>query len=391
MSLEIDRGAAGLQHAASLVEGWVDKGVLPGAALVVARGGSVIAEGYWGFAELATRRAAGPDTLWSIASITKPITAATVMSSVENGLLGLDAPIVDALPEFGSEGGRREVTLRHLLTHTSGLAGFSVDNIDLRKRHQPIEDFITSLLKERLQFAPGTWHLYSSVGFGLAAEMSGRALIAARKAKHGVTPVRAHEAALLELLARLGVTDTALRPDEDQQRRCVWVESTGQEGLDWEIGNSRYFRSLGLPWGGLFMTARDLMTVMHAFLPAGPAVLARSTVEEMTRMQVAPPEAPLTIAPTQRDVTWDPTAEPRARVPWGLGWEVKGEAPGVYFGSRAHANSFGHFGASGAIAWADPAEELAVVLLTNRAWVSRWAVQEQRAARLADEVVSALD
>jgi CubicO group peptidase (beta-lactamase class C family) len=384
MSLEIDRGAAGLQHAASLVAGWVDSGVLPGAALVVARGDTVIAEGYWGFAELASRRPAGPDTLWSIASITKPITAATVMSSVEKGLVSLDAPIVEALPEFGSDAPRGDVTLRHLLTHTSGLAGFSVDNLELRKQHRAIEDFIASFLREQLHFTPGRWHLYSSVGFGLAAEISGRALIAAGDAPQGLSAVRAHEAALLDLLARLGVTDVALRPDEDQQRRCVWVESTGQEGLDWEIGNSRYYRSLGMPWGGLFMTARGVMTVMQAFL-------SRSASDEMTRLQVAPPEAPLAIAPTQRDVTWDPNSKPRARVPWGLGWEVKGEEPGDYFGSRAHATSFGHYGASGTIAWADPKEDLAVVLLTNRAWVSRWPVQERRAARLADAVMSALD
>ena len=384
MSLEIDRGAAGLQHAARLVAGWVDGGVLPGAALVVARGGTVVVEGYWGYADLAARRPAGADTLWSIASITKPITAMTVVSGADRGLIDIDAPIVEALPEFGSEAPRGSVTLRHLLTHTSGLAGFSVDNLELRRQHQPLEQFIASFLTEQLQFEPGRWHLYSSVGFGLAAEISGRASIAAGKAAPGATPVRAHEAAVLDLLTGLGVGDAALRPDEEQQRRCVWVESTGQEGLDWEIGNSKYYRSLGMPWGGLFMSARGVMTVMLA-------VLSDPAYREMTRAQVAPPEAPLTIAPGQRDVTWDPTAEPRARVPWGLGWEVKGDAPGDYFGSRAHPTSFGHYGASGTFAWADPEEDLAVVLLTNRAWVSRWAVQERRAARLSDAVVAAID
>ena len=379
MSLEIDRGAAGLQQAASLVAGWVDAGVVPGASLLISRGGTVIVEGYWGLAELASRRPAGRDTLWSIASITKPITAMTVISGVEQGLIDLDSPIARALPEFGSESLRGEVTLRHLLTHTSGLAGFSIDNLELRRQHRPIEQFIASFLRERLQFPPGRWHLYSSVGFGLAAEISGRAMPSG-----DVTPVRAHEVATLDLLARLGVTDAALRPDEEQQRRCVWVESTGQEGLDWEIGNSRYYRSLGMPWGGLFMTARGVMTVIQA-------ALSRNDFREMTRVQVAPPEAPLTVASTQRDVTWDPSAEPRPAVPWGLGWEVKGDAPGDYFGSRAHATSFGHYGASGTIAWADPEEDLAVVLLTNRAWVSRWPVHERRAARLADAVMAAID
>jgi CubicO group peptidase (beta-lactamase class C family) len=70
---------------------------------------------------------------------------------------------------------------------------------------------------------------------------------------------------------------------------------------------------------------------------------------------------------------------------------VKGTAPGDYFGDAAHPTSFGHFGASGTIVWADPEEDLAVVLLTNRAWVSRWPVRERRAARLANAIMAALD
>jgi len=173
------------------------------------------------------------------------------------------------------------------------------------------------------------------------------------------------------------------------------VESTGQEGLDWEIGNSRYYRSLGMPWGGLFTRARDVLAFIQAFLPsrlrASSGVLSPATLEEMVRAQVAVAEAPVSVATTQRDITWDPTSEPRASVPWGLGWEVKGSAAGDYFGDVAHDTSFGHFGASGTIAWADPEEDLALVLLTNKAWASRWAVRERRLARLANAIMAALD
>jgi CubicO group peptidase (beta-lactamase class C family) len=111
----------------------------------------------------------------------------------------------------------------------------------------------------------------------------------------------------------------------------------------------------------------------------------------MIRAQVSVPEAAVSVATQQRDITWDPTSAPRATVSWGRGWEVKGRAPGDYFGSAPHAVSFGHFGASGTIAWADPEEDLVVVLLTNRAWASRWAVGERRLARLADGIMAALD
>jgi len=388
-----------LRLALGLVDDWVGVGVLPGASLVIARGDHLVSEGYWGQADLKTKRAASRDTLWSIASITKPVTAAAVMACVDRGLLRLDAPIAESLPEFNAPGDvrpwRGEVTLRHLLTHTSGVAGFSRDNIALRQRHAPIDDFITSFLKEEVHFQPGRWHLYSSVGYGLAAEMAGRALIAAGAAPGAARSLQAHESFTLGLLRALGVADAAFRPDDTEQARSAWVESTGQEAFDWEIGNSRYYRSLGMPWGGLFTRARDVLAFIQTFLPsrqrAASRVLSQTALQEMVRPQVAVPEAPASVAATQRDITWDPTIEPRTSVPWGLGWEVKGSAAGDYFGDAAHDTSFGHFGASGTIAWADPEEDLAVVLLTNRAWVSRWPVRERRLARLANAIMAALD
>jgi CubicO group peptidase (beta-lactamase class C family) len=387
-----------LQLAIRLVADWVETGVLPGASLLIARGDSLVAEGYWGMADAKNKRPASRETLWSIASITKPVTAAAVMACVDRGLLSLDRPIVESLPEFATAGDKRpwrnDVTLRHLLTHTSGLAGFSLDNLQLRQRHAPIDDFISSFLKEEVHFPPGKWHLYSSVGCGLAAEMAGRALIAAG-ATPGVTrSLQAHESFTLDLLRALGVAEAAFRPGDAEQARSAWVESTGQEDFDWEIGNSRYYRSLGMPWGGLFTRARDVLAFIQAFLPsrraASSRVLSQAALKEMVRAQVAVPDAPVSIAPSQRDITWDPTSEPRASVSWGLGWEVKGSAAGDYFGDAAHATSYGHFGASGTIAWADPEEDLSVVLLTNRAWVSRWAVRQRRLARLADDIMAAL-
>jgi len=388
-----------LRRATGMVADWVGEGVVPGAALLVARGDNLVAEGYWGQADAKSGRTASTETLWSIASITKPVTAATVMACVDRGLLRLDAPIVESLPEFSPPGDvrpwRNEVTLRHLLTHTSGVAGFSRDNIALRQRHAPIDDFITSFLMEEVHFQPGRWHLYSSVGYGLAAEMAGRALIAAGAAPGVIRSLEAHESFTLDLLEKLGVADAAFRPSEPEQARSAWVESTGQEGLDWEIGNSRYYRSLGMPWGGLFTRARDVLAFIQAFLPrrlrASSRVLSQAALQEMVRAQVAVPEAPVSVAASQRDITWDPNSEPRASVPWGLGWEVKGNAAGDYFGEAAHDTSFGHFGASGTIAWADPEEDLAVVLLTNKAWASRWPVRERRLARLADAIMTALD
>jgi len=371
-----------------MVSAWVESGLLPGAALLIARGDDVLVERYWGRASLRADVPAGPETLWSIASITKPVTAAAVMACVDLGRLSLDAPVVDYLPEFAGDGGqaRLEVTLRHFLTHTSGLAGFSRDNLELRRRHAPIDDFISSFLREDLHFAPGRWHLYSSVGFGLAAEAVGRAVHTHPRALTG------YEEFTLDLLSELGITGVAFRPDEEQQSRAVWVESTGQEGLSWEIGNSRYYRSLGMPWGGLFAPAREVLRFLQAFLPGadGPGALSTASRTWMSSAAVNVAEAPATVAPTQRDVTWDPDAAPRTSVSWGIGFEVKGAATNDFMGDDTDPTTFGHYGASGTIAWADPTRNLAAVLLTNRAWVSRWPVQGRRAAGLANAIIAAL-
>ncbi|HET7466919.1 MAG TPA: serine hydrolase domain-containing protein, partial [Candidatus Dormibacteraeota bacterium] len=107
-----------------LVSDWEDEGVIPGAALRIGRRGEVVFEGYVGLADRKRAVHARADTLWSIASITKPVTVAAMMACVDRGLLAVDEPLHAVLPEFARPGDRRpwrrDVTLRHLVTHTSG-------------------------------------------------------------------------------------------------------------------------------------------------------------------------------------------------------------------------------------------------------------------------------
>src|SRR5256886_8518115 len=140
--------------------------------------------------------------------------------------------------------------------------------------------------------------------------MAGRALISSGAARGVTRSVEAHGSFPLDLLEKLGVADAAFRPGDPEQARSAWVESTGQEGLDWEIGNSRYYRSLGMPWGGLFTRARDVLAFIQAFLPsrqrASSRVLSQTALQKMVRAQGALAEAPVSVAASQRDITWDP-------------------------------------------------------------------------------------
>ncbi len=116
-----------LRRAFGLVEKWVAQDILPGAAALVARGGRIAGEAYLGLANRAEKRPADAETIWGLASITKPFTATAVMLMVERGLCSLDEPLADLLPEFldapSTPFDRRAVTLRHVLAHTSGLPG----------------------------------------------------------------------------------------------------------------------------------------------------------------------------------------------------------------------------------------------------------------------------
>src|SRR5262249_62249544 len=115
-----------LEPAADLVEGWVEERVVSAAALLIARGDEVLVERYWGVADLHRNVAATENTLWSIASITKPGTAAAFMSCVDRGGLDLDMPVAGALPGVARlrRPWRRDGTPRPLPTHTCGPAGF---------------------------------------------------------------------------------------------------------------------------------------------------------------------------------------------------------------------------------------------------------------------------
>lgn len=366
-------------------------------------------------------RAVDAGTVWSLASVTKPFTATAVMLLVERGRLSLDEPLHRLLPEFrygwgspgdeasdGREGrgsGRAAVTLRHVLAHCSGLPGFSPDNTELRRAHRPLEDFVRSFGGQPLLFAPGAAHYYSNPGILLAAETVGRASSpgGAMLGRVQETPAvgRYHPFVEREILSPLGMTGSTLLPPPDWDERIAWVERTGSEGQDWEAANSPYYRSLGIPWGGLFSHPRDLVRFVDLFLPAaggrqrigarpgvGYRLVSPAAARTMTDVQFAPPDAPPDLAPELRDSA--ARTPPLAAVEWGVGWTVKGAKRPHFSGELTSPETYGHLGATGTMVWADPQADVACVLLTNRTLVSGWSVERPRQALFSNAVMAAL-
>jgi len=327
-----------LAAACRAVEQEVASGAVGAATLVVARGGVVAVER--GYGKLSREEAAPPcrpDSVFLIASITKPLTAMAVMRLVEQGRMGLDDPVVRHLPEFGGAD-RRGTLVRHLLTHASGLPDMLPDNIALRKRQAPLREFLAGAMRVPLLFPPGARVSYQSMGTLLAAEIAER-----------VSGQRLDAYLAKEVFGPLGMKKTSLGMGGlkiEETVRCDLpasgdlIQTEADRSWNW---NSAYWRNLGVPWGGAHSTAGDIALVLQSMLEGGGRVLKPETVRAMI---------------TDQNRGLDK--------PWGLGWKVGKDA--FYEGSAADA--FGHKGATGTVCWADPGRKLVLVLLTNRPGVN---------------------
>ncbi len=268
--------------------------------------------------------ARAPETAFIIASISKPMTAAGIMLLADRRKLALSDPVHKFIPEF-SGGDRELITVQHLLTHTSGLPDMLPENIELRKRHARLADFVAATCKTPLLFRPGTKVSYQSMGILLAAEIAQR-----------VTGTPLREFLRREIFLPLGMRETSLGlggrriPDTAQ---CQ-VESND----DW-AWNTPYWRDLGTPWGGVHSTAEDVSKFLGAFLRPNGLVLKRETATEMISNHT-----------------------PGLNEAWGLGWMMQ---PGT-FGRGCSPRTFGHYGATGTVAWADPETGVRCVLLTTK-------------------------
>ena len=267
---------------------------------------------------------ASNNPVFLIASVCKPMTAAGVMLLVDRGQLALSDPVCKYLLGFFG-GGRERITVRHLLTHTSGLPDMLPENDELRRRHAPLDDIVAATCKTPLLFAPGAEVRYQSMGFLLAGRIV-----------EVITGTRFRDFLERELFGPMAMYGTSLGLGGRMLAETEMCQVTGNE--DWNR-NSQYWRDLGAPWGGVLSTADDVGKFVDSFLHPLRGVLKPATAAGMIVNQTA-----------------------GLNIPWGQGWMVK---PGA-FSTRCSARTFGHFGVTGTVAWGDPETDLCCVLLTTK-------------------------
>ena len=331
-----------LREALEIPQEWAAGGKVPGAAVLVARKGRVVAEVYCGNASPSPQIVpVTPETIFLIASITKPMTATAALILLERGKLRLHDTVASIIPEFGRKG-KEGVRILHLLTHTSGLPDMLPENTELRTRHQPLDEFIHRIYEVELDFQPGARVQYQSCGIAILGEiirrLDGRSL-----------PEFLQE----EVFAPLGMADSTLgAPPSIWPRLAICNISETDEATDYNW-NTEYWRSFAAPWGGAFSTVRDIARFLQLFLNLG-------------RVGEAQILSPATARLMTSNLTYPLVPDSVGGTAWGLGWEIKAGVTESYFGDLASPTAFGHGGATGTLAFADPELHLACVVLTNQ-------------------------
>lgn len=302
---------------------------VPGAVVIVGRRDGVLFRRAYGYREVAPDRSAMTvDTLFDLASLTKPVaTATSIMLLEERGVLSLDDRLAKYVPECGKSS-KQAITLRQLLLHVSGLPADTPKDDFSHGR----EEAIRRICAATLRAVPGITSIYSDLGFILLEEVVRR-----------VTSRELSAFAAEALFAPLGMNDTMFRPTDALRQRAAWTEFVDGE---WRVGvvhDPRAYRLGGVAGhAGLFSTGDDLAVYARAILGGGEVdgkrILSARTVAAM----IAPYDVPGGIR--------------------ALGWNVDSSWRGRGLSPRA----IGHFGFTGTAMWIDPEKDLFTVVLTNR-------------------------
>jgi CubicO group peptidase (beta-lactamase class C family) len=333
---------------AERVKPFVDGQEVAGAVTLVATPDRIAHLDASGKADIASGKPMRPDSIFWIASMTKPVTATAVLMLQVEGKLSVDDPVEKHLPEFKglkfADGKSARVTIRHLLTHTSGMGEVTPDEA------RPIKDLaglIPLYVARPVQFEPGTKWTYCQSGINTAARIV--------EVASGESFDRFVER---RLFAPLGMKDTTFYLTEEQLPRLATsyrkdkgeLTPTNVSILHGKAPTSRdRFPAAN---GGLFSTAPDYARFCRMILNGGELEGRRyvkpESVELMTTVQTGDLKTGFTPGNG-----------------WGLGWCVTREPQGVT--AMLSPGTFGHGGAYGTQAWIDPVKKRAYILMIQRA------------------------
>lgn len=308
----------------SVIEAAVSKGEIPGAVCIVGYKDRIVHRKAYGQRSLVpTREPMTVDTIFDAASLTKVVaTTSSILRLIEDGKLRLSDRVTVYLPEF--QDGKSEITIRHLITHYSGLR----PDLDLAPAWNGYGLGIQKALIDKPVGEPGVKFVYSDINFILLGEIVRR-----------VSGKPLNEFAKEQVFTPLGMNESGYLPDSALIGRIAPTE-----GLIRGTVHDETTRFMGGVAGhaGLFTTADDLAKFAQMYLRKG-----------------SPLYSPLMIAQATR-----PQSPPGLTALRGLGWDIDSPFSGNR-GDLYPIGSFGHTGFTGTSLWIDPSTQSYVILLTN--------------------------
>lgn len=317
-----------------LIEQEIKSGNIPGAVVIVGTPERVIYRKAFGYrALLPERLPMREDTIFDIASVTKAVATTTaVMQLVEKKKLSLDAPVHRYWSAF-KKNGKKDITVRHLLTHYSGLRA----DLKLKPKWSGYKTAMKKIIAEKPLLPAGSSYLYSDINFEVLGELV-----------HRVSGKPLDVYCAKNIFKPLGMHETMFRPGAALRPRIAPTQFHERRLLQGEVHDPSAYRMGGVAGhSGVFSTADDLALFARMVLNGGSLngvrILSPQTVEAMTIPQSPPGKKALR----------------------GLGWEI--EPPlAANRDELFPVGSCAHLGYTGTALWIDPVTETFIVLLTNR-------------------------
>ncbi|MBN1355939.1 beta-lactamase family protein [bacterium] len=340
------------QPIVEFLTGHRDRGTFPGASVIICLGGTILFRRGFGVPDPEKPdNTADPSTIYDIASLTKPVaTTTSILRLCQAGILELESPVFRILDELNSPD-KRSITIRQLLTHTSGLPAWK----PLYLEAEDTAGMIDAIARTPLKAQPGSEVIYSCPGYILLGEivrrLTGRSLTSHTRS---------------DIFQPLLMNDTMFNPPARLKRRIAPTEMgnrterdmAGESGrfytgwrrhrLHGEVQDGNAYTARGEGGNaGLFSTADDLLRfgrcILNGGILDGIRILDEKSVRESVRNQT-----------------------PGLNASRGLGWQMA--CSSVSTGGALSDRAFGHNGFSGTSFWIDPARDLIIILLTNRSY-----------------------
>jgi uncharacterized protein YbbC (DUF1343 family)/CubicO group peptidase (beta-lactamase class C family) len=319
----------GFKTVDSIIDKAVAEGNIPGAVLLIGHNGKVVHRKAFGSRSLEpVREEMTLDTVFDLASLTKCLaTATSIMKLVEDGRIRLGDSVATYLPDF-AQNGKKDITIRDLLTHYSGMP----PDLDLKSQWSGREAAYQMAMREKPANPPGSQFVYSDINFEVLGFIVEK-----------ITGQPLNEYAAANIYAPLGMKNTRYLPPKDWLPRIAPTQYDEQGRMLRGVVHDPTARRMGGVAGhaGLFSTGDDMALFAEDFL-SGFKILSRSAIDKMTT----------------------PQQPPNGTVLRGLGWDI--DSPfSTNRGELLPVGSFVHTGFTGTSLWIDPVTDTYIDLLTN--------------------------